>query len=68
MIYGVEADASGRLTAPIVMAGAIARKLLNSIGVEVFAHTVQIDSIKLDKQLPHDAIKRNTYAELSSLR
>ena len=54
--------ASGRLTAPIVMAGAVARKLLNLIGVEVFAHTVQVGSIKLDKQLPHDEIKRNTYA------
>ena len=54
--------ASGRLTAPIVMAGAIARKLLNLIGVEVFAHTVQIGSIKLNKQLPHDTIKRNTYS------
>ena len=54
--------ASGRLTVPIVMAGAVAKKLLNLIGVEVFAHTVQIDSIKLDKQLSHDAIKRNAYA------
>lgn len=54
--------ASGRLTAPMVMAGAIAKKLLNFIGVEVFAHTVQIDSIRLDKQLPHDTIKRTTYA------
>ena len=54
--------ASGRLTAPIVMAGAIAKKLLKLVGIEVFAHTVQIDSIKLDKQVPLDAIKRNTYA------
>ena len=54
--------ASGRLTVPIVMAGAIAKKLLKLVGVEVFAHTVQIDSIKLDKQLPLEAIERNTYA------
>jgi len=54
--------ASGRLTAPIIMAGAISRKLLDTIGLQVFAHTVQIDSIKLDKELPYDVIKRNTYA------
>jgi chorismate synthase len=53
--------ASGRLTVPIVMAGAIAKKLLNLIGVQIFAHTVQINSIKLDKQLTHEAIRRNTY-------
>ena len=54
--------ASGRLTAPIVMAGAVAKKLLNLIGVGVFAYTVQVDSIRLDKQLTLDEIKRNTYA------
>jgi len=53
--------ASGRMTAPIVMAGAIAKKLLNSIGVQVFAHTVQIHEIRLNKQLSHEAIKQNAY-------
>jgi chorismate synthase len=37
---------SGRITATFVMAGAIARKLLNLIGVEVLAHTVEIGGIK----------------------
>jgi chorismate synthase len=37
---------SGRITATFVMAGAIARKLLDLIGVEVLAHTVEIDGIK----------------------
>jgi len=37
---------SGRITATFVMAGAIARKLLNLIGVEVLAHTVEIGGVK----------------------
>jgi chorismate synthase len=36
---------SGRLTAAFVMAGAVARKLLDTIGVEVLAHTVAIGGI-----------------------
>ncbi len=36
---------SGRTTATFVMAGAIARKLLNLIGVEIAAHTVEIGGI-----------------------
>lgn len=37
---------SGRLTATFVMAGAIARKLLNLSGIEVLAHTIEIGGIK----------------------
>jgi chorismate synthase len=37
---------SGRITASFVMAGAIARKLLQHLGVEVLAHTVEIGGIK----------------------
>jgi chorismate synthase len=37
---------SGRLTAAFVMAGAIARKLIGIIGIEVMAHTVAIGGIK----------------------
>jgi chorismate synthase len=37
---------SGRLTAGFVMAGAVARKLLSTIGVEVVAHTVDIGGVK----------------------
>jgi len=54
--------ASGRLTAPVVMAGAVAKKLLKSIGVQVFAHTVQIQNVRLDKRLTHEEIIRNTYS------
>jgi chorismate synthase len=54
--------ASGRLTAPIVMAGTVAKKLLKSIGVRVFAHTVQIHTIRLEKQLTPNTIIRATYS------
>jgi chorismate synthase len=36
---------SGRMTAAFVMAGAVAGKILKTIGVEVFAHTVSIGGI-----------------------
>ncbi|MFC1940659.1 chorismate synthase [Chloroflexota bacterium] len=55
---------SGRITATFVMAGAIARKLLNLIGTEVLAHTVEIGGISakpegLDKirQVNHNPLK-----------
>ncbi|MGD0176231.1 MAG: chorismate synthase [Candidatus Bathyarchaeia archaeon] len=54
--------ASGRMTVPITMAGAIAKKLLRTLGVEVFAHTVQIHTIKVERQLPSETIKRNAYS------
>jgi len=54
--------ASGRLTAPVVMAGAVAKKLLRSIGVQILAHTVQVQTVRLEKQLTHEEIIRNTYS------
>lgn len=36
---------SGRITATFVMAGAIAKKLLDTIGIEITAHTVEIGGI-----------------------
>ncbi len=36
---------SGRITAGFVMAGAVARKLLGTLGVEIVAHTVEIGGI-----------------------
>lgn len=54
--------ASGRLTTPVVMAGGVAKKLLRSIGVQVFAHTVQIQTVRLEKHLTHEDIVRNTYS------
>ena len=37
---------SGRITAAFVMAGAVARKLLSSVGIEVMAHTLEIGGIR----------------------
>jgi len=56
---------SGRITATFVMAGAITRKLLNLIGIEIVAHTVEIGSITA-KTMSFDEIKKN--AEQDSLR
>jgi chorismate synthase len=49
---------SGRITATMVMAGAIARKLLAILGVEIVAHTVAIGSVTAEaKSL--DEIRKN---------
>jgi chorismate synthase len=37
---------SGRITASFVMAGAVAKKLLSTIGIDVIAHTVEIGGIR----------------------
>jgi len=49
---------SGRITASFVMAGAIARKLLDLIGVEIIAHTVDIGGIAAGSS-GFDEIKKN---------
>ncbi len=37
---------SGRITATFVMAGAVAKKLLSTIGVEILAHTIEIGGVR----------------------
>ncbi len=49
---------SGRITATFVMAGAVAKKLLNLIGIEVLAHTIEIGGIKA-KPKGFDEIRGN---------
>jgi chorismate synthase len=49
---------SGRITLAYVMAGAIARKLIGRIGIDVFAHTVAIGGIKA-RTIQFDKIKEN---------
>ena len=49
---------SGRITATFVMAGAVAKKLLNLIGVEVLAYTVEIGGIEA-KPKKLDEIRKN---------
>lgn len=48
---------SGRITAGFVMAGAIAKKLLNKIGVKVIAYTVEIGGIEAEPKCLDEIIK-----------
>jgi len=38
---------SGRITAGFVMAGAVAKKLLSTIGIEILAHTIEIGGVHI---------------------
>jgi chorismate synthase len=49
---------SGRITAAFVMAGAVAKKILGTIGIETLAHTVAIGSISA-KVVPYEQINKN---------
>ncbi len=52
---------SGRITVAFVMAGAIAKKLLDIIGVKVLAFAVQIGPERVDRHPTIEQIRRNTY-------
>jgi len=52
---------SGRVTVAYTMAGAIAKKLLKKINVEVLAHTIQIGPIRLSKEVTYEDIRKNVY-------
>jgi len=52
---------SGRVTAAYVAAGAIAKKLLATLGIEVLAHTVQIGKVKTVKDVSFDQVRENVY-------
>lgn len=54
--------ASGRLTAPIMMAGAVAKKLLQTVGIQVFAHTIQIHTVKLERLPSLAEIQQNVFS------
>ncbi|MBI2980638.1 MAG: chorismate synthase [Chloroflexi bacterium] len=49
---------SGRITATLVMAGAVAKKLLGTVGIEVLAHTIEIGGIKASPK-KIDEIRKN---------
>jgi len=53
---------SGRMTAPIVAAGAIAKGLLSLSGIEVIAHTIEVGGISLKKLPTIDEIRRERYS------
>ncbi len=52
---------SGRLTVAFVIAGAIAKKLLELAGIEVIAYTTEIGGIKMQVNLSLEDIKNKTY-------
>jgi len=56
---------SGRITAGFVMAGAIAKKLLDKIGVKVIAYTVEIGGIETEPKCLEEIIKN---VNINSLR
>lgn len=49
---------SGRITVALVMAGAVAKKLLHTIGMEVLAHTAVIGGVRAEP-VPVDKIRDN---------
>ena len=52
---------SGRLTVAFIIAGAVAKKLLDFFGVEILAYTSEIGNVKLKKDLSINNIRTNTY-------
>ncbi len=52
---------SGRITVAFVMAGAIAKKLLELFGVEVLAYTTEIGKMGLQKTPTLEEARKNTY-------
>jgi chorismate synthase len=53
---------SGRTTVAFVIAGAVAKKLLDVFGVEVLAYTTAIGDVELQATLSLDDVRENTYA------
>lgn len=52
---------SGRITVALIMAGAVAKGLLNQVGVDVFAYTKAIGNVKLDKSLSYEQVRSQRY-------
>jgi chorismate synthase len=52
---------SGRVTVALVMAGAVAKRLLNQFDVDVFAYAKAIGDIKLDRELDYKFVRNNRY-------
>ncbi len=53
---------SGRMTAGLVIAGAVARQVLEKADVRVVAQTVQIGSVRMEKQVPYSIAEKVTRA------
>jgi chorismate synthase len=52
---------SGRITIAFIIAGAVAKKLLDFFGIEILAYTSEIENVRLPKNLSIDIIRENTY-------
>ena len=52
---------SGRVTVALIMAGAIAKKLLSRFDVDVLAYTTAIGKVKSDKTFSAEEIRKNRY-------
>jgi chorismate synthase len=55
---------SGRLTAAFVMAGAVAKKVLDTRDIEVLAHTVEIGGVIIQGHLTVDDIRKRVYTNV----
>ncbi|MCL5407947.1 MAG: chorismate synthase [Candidatus Thermoplasmatota archaeon] len=53
---------SGRMTACLVAAGAIAKKVLETQGIKVLAHTISIGDVKVTKVLSDEDVERNRFS------
>jgi chorismate synthase len=52
---------SGRVTVALIMAGAVAKKLLSAFDVDVLAYTKAIGKVKMDKVLGFEEIRKHRY-------
>jgi chorismate synthase len=53
---------SGRITVAYVIAGAVAKKVLDVFGIEVLAYTTAVGDVELQTTLSLDDVRQNTYA------
>ena len=52
---------SGRVTVALIMAGAVAKKLLSQFDVDVLAYTRSVGKVKSDKKFGAEEIRKNKY-------
>jgi chorismate synthase len=52
---------SGRVTVALIMAGAVAKKLLSRFDVDVLAYTRAVGKVKTDKNFSDEEIRKNRY-------
>ena len=52
---------SGRITVALIMAGAVAKKLLSPFNVDVLAYSEAIGNVKVGKSLSPEEIRKRTY-------